>query len=177
MATTLLDRIKRRHETDLPDEEITFICDEVNSEILRRFGAHADAGNPISVTLEGLTPWIFVNRPIVSITSVTETVIDTDTVLAADDYENWHGGRALLRLNTGTNGRDNWGRKVVLVYVPEDDNNARQEAIIKIAILDMQYRGLKSERAGDYQAAYAEYMAEREAILTRLGPSGHSLLS
>ena len=179
----MLARFKARFETDLADPELQDVLNQVNEEILNKWGAHSAAGSPITVQLVGFDLAIFVHRPIAVITSVTEVVGTTSTVLAANDYRLWFDGRALSRLNDGTNPAVRWGDRVTIVYVPEDDNNQRQEVILKVAMLDLQYRGVRTESIGDYQASYggftnaSSFSAERNRLINSLRPKGRMGLS
>lgn len=174
----MLARLKERFETDISDAELQRVLDNANEDVLNQWGSHADAGTPLTVLLVGGANAIFLDRPITVITSVTETVSgtggfgETTTVLAADDYRIWFDGRALTRLFDGTNPRTVWGSRVEVVYVPLDDNNQRQEVILKMSILDLQYTGVKQERIGDYSATYYEHQMERQKLVNSLRPKG-----
>lgn len=180
----LIDRLKERFESDMSDAELQRIIDEANAEVIRRFGAHSDAENPVTETIVVESPGyhLYPGRPVSSVSTVTEYTgssvgDETETALSADDYRLLYAGRALRRLTSGTNPRSHWGHRVDLEYVPENDGNQRQEVILKLAMLALQYRALRQEKAGDYSATYAEYQAERDSILSELGLSGASLLS
>lgn len=180
----LLDRLKTRFETDLSDAELQRIIDEANLEVVRRYGGHSDSGSPVTETIvvEAPAHHIYPSRPVSTVSSVTEytgstVAAETATVLSSNDYRLLHGGRALRRLTSGDNARGHWGHRVDLEYVPENDGNQRQEVILKLAMLSLQYRGLQSEQAGDYRATYADYRKEREAVLSELHLSGAGLLS
>ena len=174
----MLARLKARFETDIADAELQNILDNVNEDVLNQWGSHSDSGTPLTVLLVGGANAIFLDRPIQVITSVTETVSgtggfgETSTVLAADDFRIWFDGRALTRLVTGTNSRPTWGDRVSVLYVPQDDNNQRQEVILKVAILDLQFTGVKQERIGDYSATYYDHQEERQKLINSLRPKG-----
>ena len=174
----MLARLQARFETDLAAAELQDVLDQANEDVLNQWGPHSDAGTPLTVLLVGGAGSIFLDRPIQVITSVTETVSgtggsgETTTVLAADDYREWFVGRALTRLVTGTNPRPTWGDRVSVLYVPQDDNNQRQEVILKVAILDLQFTGVKQERIGDYSAVYYDHQKERQELINSLRPKG-----
>jgi len=174
----MLARLKERFETDISDAEIQRVLDNCNEDVLNQWGAHSDAGTPLTILLVGGANAIFLNRPIQVITSVTETVSgtggfgETTTVLAADDFRIWFDGRALTRLADGTNPRAVWGSRVEVVYVPQDDNNQRQEVILKVAVLDLQFTGVRQERIGDYSATYYDHQKERQELINSLRPKG-----
>lgn len=172
----LIDRVKERFEADVTDIELQLIIDEANSDIIKR---HGPIEQPITVFPEGGGYYLFLPRriePDLAVT-VTETVGTTDTVLAADDFDDRHGGLSLLRLDTGTNKRSRWARRVKVTYTPWHDGNQRQETIIKLVQLALTYKGLiKQEKAGDYQGGRPvtpdAYAHEREALIGSLGRGG-----
>ena len=94
---------------------------------------------------------------------------EVSTIIASNDYRVWHGGRSLQRLVSGTNGRTYWGDRVTVTYTPVSDQAQRDEVTIKLAILAIEYRGLSSERVGDWQGSFADYQAEREKLIASLG--------
>lgn len=102
-----------------------------------------------------------------------------DIVLQADDYAILHGGRTLARLTGGPNGRATWAPIVRVTYSPISDQAVRDEATIKLMLVDLSYRGLlKSERAGDYQFALSgDPAADREAIFAGLAPKGGMVMA
>lgn len=170
----LLDRVKERIETDLTDAELQSMIDGITAEIELRFGVNA----AIAVTLNGNTEFITLARPMDTGEASTLTEVETrghglaasQTVLAADDYRVHHGGRTLQRLRDGTNGREVWAPEVQIDYTPVTDAAQRQDATIRLVQLDVQNRGLASEKVGDWQATFQDLSVEREKILTSLSP-------
>jgi hypothetical protein len=57
---------------------------------------------------------------------------------------------------------------VQITYTPVSDGNQRQEAIIKLVQLAVQYDGTSNLRIGDYSQANLSYQAERDRILQGL---------
>lgn len=169
----LLDRVKERIETDIGDAELQRLVDEALQAIVDRWGAHADAASPVTERFEGDGLWLFPTRPVDDnqTVTVTETSGDTETALAADDFEVWDRGRSLRRLSGGTNSRSRWAPSVEVTYTPRQDGNRRQEAVIKLVRLGIQYRGLERESIGDTTDDHLDYNQERERILTSLAPS------
>lgn len=177
----LLDRVKERTGSDLSDSELQAMIDAITEELAARFGpdgaitiTRGDLSDPDSRFNRSLR----VHRPIDTGETITITETDpgnsgdasADTVLSADDYAVVHGGRTLLRLPTGTNGRTYWAPLVTIAYTPIGETAAREEATINLMQLDLSYRGgLKSERAGDYSFTLSgDQMADREAIFATL---------
>jgi hypothetical protein len=177
----LLDRVKLRTGSDLPDEELQAMIDGIAQEMDARFGPagpitveFGDLGDPCSRMLRTLR----LSRPLdVAQPVEIEEAEPGDTgqaasitTLAAGDYRVLHGGRTLQRLIDGPNGRSFWAPLVTVTYTPIGEQAARDEATIKLIALDLSYRGgLKSERAGDYQFTLADNQAEeRERIFASL---------
>lgn len=158
-------------EHDLTDTALQRLNDSETAEIIRRFGAATTATELIASEDD---KYVVLSQKAASITSVTETVDTTDTVLAADDYRLWYGNAMLQRRDDGTNPRELWGDRVSVVYVPEDRAAQRALVLISLVKLAIEYRGLKSEDigAGDYRMTALEYNKERENILRSLVPRG-----
>ena len=190
---SLLDRVKTRTGSDMPDSELQAMIDAIMAEIAARFGPAGattlELGDPTDPSSSALRT-LRLAKPIDTALAVTVTEISpgnsgdaaSETVLAAADYRILHGGRTLQRLVSGPNGASFWAPLVRVSYTPigagSDGLALRDEAAIKLITLDLSYRGLiKSERAGDYQwqgsASSDSFSAEREAILAGLeGPGG-----
>ncbi|KKK89653.1 hypothetical protein LCGC14_2730920, partial [marine sediment metagenome] len=63
-----------------------------------------------------------------------------------------------------------WAPLVELTYTPVSDASQRDEVAIQVAQLEIQARGLDSERAGDWQAAYPDLAQKRETLIAGLAP-------
>lgn len=177
----LLDRVKLRVLSDLPDGELQAMIDAITAELDARFGVAgaitvvlgdpADPASRFNTTLRLL-------RPADTAQTITVTEIDPgntgsaadETELDAADFRVLHGGRTLQRLTGGPNARSHWAPLVRVEYTPIGLAAARDEVTIKLIALDLSYRGaLRSERAGDYQVTLSGDMAaDREAILQTL---------
>lgn len=170
----LLDRVKERIETDLSDAELQSMIDAVGAEIERR---HGPLG-VIAVVRDGGTGIVRLQRPLDEGAGVSVVEIEpgnqdgaaSRTTLGADDYRILNRGRLLERLIDGGNGRKVWAPRVEVTYTPTADTEQREELTIKLVQLDVQYRGLSMERAGDWQANYPDAAAARETLLQSLSP-------
>ncbi|MBB5987427.1 hypothetical protein [Sphingobium lignivorans] len=177
----LLDRVKARTGSDLPDDELEAMIAGIVAEIDARFGP----AGPIRITLGDLSdPNSRYRRTLRLIRPMDPgepvTIVESDPGNSGDagaevtldpaDWRAQHGGRTLQRLTAGPNGRSWWAPLVTVTYTPVGEQAARDEALIKIMQLDLSYRGgLKSERAGDYQFTLADNVtAERERIFEGL---------
>jgi len=177
----LLDRVKVRTGSDLPDSELQDMIDGILSDMDARFGPAGpitvELGDPVDPCSRSLRT-LRLARPLDPAEAVTVVEIDpgnsglpeTEVTLAAGDYAVLHGGRTLQRRTGGPNGRSFWAPLVMVTYTPIGEQAARDEAVIKLMQLDLSYRGgLKSERAGDYQFTLAgDVSAERENIFQGL---------
>lgn len=179
---SLIDRIKERASPDLSDDELEAMATAIVQEIDARLGPvgpiTVELGDPTDPATAYLRT-LRLARP--AIAGQPMTVSERDpansgaagdaTILQAADYRILHEGRTLQRLNNGPNPREYWAPLVSVTYTPAGTPQAaRDEAAIRLMILDLGYRGLiKSERAGDYQwTAGDSHAAEREAIFAGL---------
>ena len=169
-ATLLTPTELRDHiQTDLVDLALQRVLDAEESEIIRRYGAHASQ----TEMLTGGNARLGLSRQAASVTSVTEVASEVTTVLAADDYRLWYG-TSLERLMTGTNPRQYWGDRVTVVYVPTERNAQRTLALVNLCKLTLAYEGVKSQSIGqsDYSMTAMDYRQERERILRSLASRG-----
>ena len=171
----LLAEMQTHVESSLADAALQTIMDAEEAEIVARYGAHGaadDTGPSISRRYLGDEKLIFLGQRAASITSIDETVVsstgETTTTLSADDYQSWDAGRALRRLNSGTNKRDLWGSYMDVVFVGFEDRDRRKLVLINLVKLSVQYEAAKSSRIGDVQVSFPDYEAERNAILRTL---------
>lgn len=182
----LIDRVKARTGSDLPDDELAAMIAGIEAEIDARFGPAGpitvDFGDPSDPDTRGLRT-LRLARPLDAGEPVT--IIETDPgwsgsgandiTLSPSDYRVLHGGRTLQRLLDGDNGRSRWAPLVSVTYTPAGAQGLRDEAVIRIMALDTPGQaaaGLKSERAGDYSwtaATGAERAEAREAVFAWLG--------
>jgi hypothetical protein len=177
----IIDRVKERIESDLSDTEIQLIIDEANQDIINQFGPHWDPANPITVRVDGdrrniiLMRAIDIAQPLV----VTEFITswgwgETQVVLGDDDYRIWDPGFRVERLTTGSQPPyfHKWAEQVTFEYVPLSDNNKREEVMIKLSVLAIEYDGLARKDVGDVKLFSNEYQGERDKLMNSLAPRG-----
>ncbi len=155
--------VKALFETDVSTDALQTVIDAQNAEVVSRYGAAASHLDDLA----GGSAELFTSRRVNEVTSIIETIGDTDTTLAANDYEIRRGGWALRRLDTGTNQRGRWGTRIRVSYKPQADLR-RKMVVIDLVKLTLQHQGLTVERAGDYRADLPNYQSAREAILRTL---------
>ena len=186
----LLDRVKERSGSDLSDTELESIILAIGGELNERLGPIGpvtvelgEPGDPHSRFHHSLRV-----TPPIGTGDVTIVELDpgnsgdpaAETTLLQGDYRVLHDGRTIQRLTSGPNGRTYWAPMVRITYTPAGASQpARDEAIIKIAMIDLSYRGgMKSERAGDYSITLSgDPVADRETIITGLLPGGGLMLA
>lgn len=158
----------REHvETDLIDSAVQRLIDDADAEIVARYGPHTGAITEIVDGREGL---IFVSRPIISITSITERNGLTDTVLAVSDWRQWYN-RALERLDSGVNGAESWGERITIVYTAADEQPQRKRVELDLVKVAIHYEAVRSQAVGDYTEISVDFTGEREQLLGQLGPA------
>lgn len=177
----LLDRVRLRAPTDLPDSELLAMIDAIAADLEARFGPAGettvtigDLNDPASRQMRNLR----LIHPADTAQPITITELSPgNTGLAADetvldpaDFKVLHAGRTLQRLTGGPNSRQFWAPLVEVMYTPQGLAAQRDEVTIKLIALDLSYRGaLRSERAGDYQFTLSgDIAADREMILKTL---------
>lgn len=163
----LIDRVKERTKTELGDGELQELIDEASAEIVRRYG---EASAEITEVLEGGFVSIVPTHPVDPSEDVTIVETATDELeLEPDDFVT--RGRRVVRLASGTNARSAWGDTVSITYTPIDDTPQREEVIIKLVILSINYEGVKSDSIDGYSSTHVDYQSERERLLASLDRS------
>lgn len=171
MASLLFPSDVRAHfETDLSDVALQRHIDAVEEEIIDLYGPHALQIDELKESR--LSTHLFLTREVTAISEIIETLIDDgardDTTLSADDYHLSVDGWRIQRLSDGTNPRATWGDEIVVTYTPSDETSKRENVLLTIVKLDIQFNGLDSERVGDYSAAQKDYEGSRTGALGRL---------
>ena len=176
MATLLTVTELREHiETDLINDALERYNDDVDSDIILRYGPVATETEIFDINPDdypsGRDKFLSLKRKATSITSITEQVLnDTPDTLDASDFQLLEE-RRLERLDTGIAPRNLWGQRVTVVSVPVDTTAKRKGVIIAIVKMDVIYNGFSEERSGDHWSSTAAYNADREAAFKRLEPS------
>ncbi len=156
--------------TSLIDSALQRLLDAAGYLITDRVGATGARTEIVG----GGTRYVTLARPVDTVTSVTETLLNDSRTLATNDYR--IRGYLLERLITGTNGRFRWWGDVTVVYTPIDDTALRDMVTIDLCKLALDYHpGLTAETIGSYSVQYGSNSVwnnakEREAILSVLDP-------
>lgn len=190
----LLDRVKERSGSDLSDQELEAIIFAIAAEldadprlgpvgpVTKELGDPSDPNSRFFHTLRISPPIGAGDVTIVELDPGNSGEAGAEIELQAGDFRVIHDGRTIQRLTSGPNGRAYWAPLVRVTYTPSaaaGSEAARDEAIIKIAMIDLSYRGgMKSERAGDYSITLSgDPVADREAVIAGLLPPSGFLLA
>jgi len=170
--------------SSLTDDSLQEIIDAEEQEIVSRCGAHTSHVETFEQEIPGTL--LFPKRPILTVTSVVETVVyplsftggsgEETTTLASDDYSLSSNGKELRRLATGTNARIDWGQRVVVTSVPISESAKRVLALINLCKLNLAFNGLESESVGggEYKMTMGDYNLKREQIFAGLATAQRS---
>lgn len=170
MALLTVIQVRESVQTGLNDSALQRVMDAVEQDIDQKHGAVATQEDD----LIGGDKSLWTTRPILTITSVVETIGTTDTTLATDDYKRRHNTQ-LDRLNTGTNGSlagPRWGCRVLINYVPIDTTDRRITVYLNLIQINLNYNGLDSSKDGDFSSKSVDYKIERERLLSGLNQTG-----
>lgn len=167
MSLLTVAELQQFVETHLSPTALQEAIDWVEEQLAEEVGAPY-AGAAISETHAGYGRRLFVNRPIGSVTEITEyssLVDNTGAVLAATDYVVWADEGIIERVGTAK-----WGARVAVAYVPRDDRARWKQAIIDLVRLLIDRTALQSESvAGEMSyTAPANWEAERRRVARRL---------
>jgi len=158
-------QVREHVPTDLVDAALQRVIDAVEELLDERVGA-LDVGS--EDFQEALTASLYLRRPALNLTGVTEYWGTDATTLASDDYELRGDGRELVRLSTGTNPCDTWGDRVVVAYIPKASTMQRILATIDLVRLSVNETGLASAGDGDHSETRLDIAKERRRIIETL---------
>lgn len=119
----------------LSDATLQNLIDREEAEIIRRFGAHyVNSSTTITVVREGRGPNLFLNRPILSVSSIAEYMYlgDTASTLLTSEYFVWADQGRIQRLGSTYATQATWGAYASVVYVPQNDTALRTQVIIEL---------------------------------------------
>lgn len=168
-----VDELREHVTTALGDDALQRLLDAAEEAIVARAGD----GLERTERLGGGYRFLTLLQPAGSISSITERVGLTDTVMQADDFVLYPAGVAIERLSDGTNQRSRWGDSAVVIYTPRSQEATRQVVQIGLVELALNYAPAHtSERIGDWTETFGFSDSwtpadEREAILSQLDVS------
>lgn len=141
MSLLSVDELTARVETHLTTPALQSLIDDIEAEIAGHIGAYWVTATAISETHMGNGRNLYLKRKITSVSSVTEYASITDSGSALTEgthYSVWTEQGRLERVG-------NWGWKVVVSYIPQDDRRAWKQAVIDIARIDIARMPMKAE--------------------------------
>ncbi len=164
-----VEEVRALVQTGLTDAQLQAVIDREEAELIRMIGPHYANGLTVSETLNGdRNRNLYLKRRITSVSSIVEYLTSTvGTPLDALNFQVWGDEGRIERLLAGAK----WPNcRIVVTYVPQDDNLERKAAIIDLLRLGLSRSGLKSESvAGEYSyTAFDNTDEERSRVLRRL---------
>ena len=163
MASTLITvgQLMEHIETDLSDDALERLLESADTDITRGFGPHDGERTVTFYPVLSQSPYLLtLPNPAASVSLITEGT--DDTVVDSDDYTVEYNGRAVLK------NKSRWLPPVDVTYTPIADNPRRIAVLIDLVKVEIQYRGLNTERVGSYSVTYMDHDKERQNILARL---------
>lgn len=142
MSLVTVSEVRALVDTDLTDDDLREVIDRAEAEMVAHVGSHASSG---AVTETVINPGgvLYLSRPAASITSVTEywglSSTVTGSVITTTSYYPNLTGSYLHRLGS------DWADRVVVVYVPADDDERRRSVLIELIRLELSPSGMASE--------------------------------
>lgn len=128
----------------LDDVQLQTVINRVEADLVAVLGAVPDGATAVTEQLRGDGLSIFLKRKVGSVTSVTEYALLTDTsgtaLTAGTEYFLWPKQGRLERLGGVT-----WGERVDVVYVPENEIEKWETAIIDLVRIYLSETALKGE--------------------------------
>jgi hypothetical protein len=167
-----VDELREHVSSDLPDSALQRLLDAAEYEIVDRIGEPGARTELIG----GGSRYLTVSRPIDSVSTVVETMLNDSQTLDATDYRTRFGGFLIERIITGLHGRFRWWGDVSVTYTPIDDSALRATVQIDLCKLALTSNpGLIAETIGAWTEQYASNAlwnstVEHDAILSRLDP-------
>lgn len=174
----LVTQARARTESDLGDPEFQAVVAQALEDVRARYGPEAAE---MTVRMDGYPRTsLLLTRAIDEAQTVTvvefnradiEFVGGTPEGTPVDpaELEILHGGQTLRRLNASGRLRK-WAGQVEVTYTPKLDQERRNELVIKLVQLTLQYEGLSSVRVGDTSDNKLDYSQERDKLLRSLQP-------
>ena len=178
---SILDRVRERSGSDLSDVELGDMIAGIGEDLDVRFGAAGERTIELGDPTDPDSRWQRTLRlPLPADAAAGLSVVEIDPGNASDgsaeleltvaDWRLMHGGRTLQRSVSGPNARSHWAPLVRVTFTAIGAAKSREEAVIKLILIDLAYRGgIKAERAGDYAVTLSgDPAADREAVMGAL---------
>lgn len=168
MSVTTLADVRALVETILTDSQLQDVIDRVEEDLTQSLGDFAATldGDDLTEVHAGGVQNIFLNRPVESVTTVTEystLTATTGTALTENtDFVVWAKEGRLQRI-----GR--WGAKVTIAYQPVNQDKKWIQAVADLVRYVINHQSQKAESvAGEYSYTAPDYAVEKRKIVRRL---------
>ncbi len=170
MSLISVEKVTVQIPTDLPETTIKAIIDREEAEIVRRFGSNWSAALSLTENQNGGTPYVFVDRPIETIASITESgdnFTTSNLLVAAEWREVGSSAGEIERLNRGM--PINFQRDVRIIYSPVDDTLERQAVMIELVRIALERQVMAKETVGgEYSYQSPEWREIRRDLHSNL---------
>jgi hypothetical protein len=171
MAAPTAAEVKAQVKTSFTDATVVGIINDLDRQLTEHVGPRSGVGYKLDLE-PYLATVLALPRPAATITTAVEYTDSgsdpTKTTLQGDDYELNATADELRRLSSGTNARSTWGWHVELTYDPVDDEVRRNQVLIQLCRLEINYRSSTAESVGDFSRSLADYERERTRLMRRL---------
>jgi len=161
--------VKAQVKTSLADEELDAVIARIEAEITEAIGApYVNESTTITETVRGKAKNIYLNRPILSVSSVTEYTQLSDTTGNAltenEEFYVWAGQGRIERIY------NIWAEMVEVEYVPQDQRKKRTQVIIDLVRIELERTAMFQESVGgEYSfTAPSNWERERQRVMGRL---------
>lgn len=120
---------------DLDLASLQAVIDGEEAEMIRLFGPHGDGATPVTATVRPRGGSVYVNRPILSVSSASAAAYPggTPITIASDQRYVW-GDTGVVDLYPSGFAWEVWDRRAVvtLTYVPTDDRALRKQILLSL---------------------------------------------
>lgn len=172
MSLVTVAEVRRKVRTALTNNDLQTIIDNEEADLVRRLGAHGDGASSVTEIARTEGRNVYLKRPIVSVSSVTEAVYPggTATTIGSANYYVWPNEGRIELYPSGVWPADAPRRRVVTVtYVPQDDRPLRRQVIIELVRIALEQTIMRSESvAGEFSYQAPDWDVARARQYRRL---------
>lgn len=167
MSYLELTDLKAQVKTALSDTELQAVLDRVEGELTYYLGAPDAASLVEDFVFEHPSKYLYLKRPISSVTSIIPDYENAPTDTLDSDYYRVIGKEGTIERIDGAN----WTQDLLVrvTYVPLEQEYLWKRAIIDLVRLDLERPAVDAESiAGEYSMTAGNFDAKRRAIVRRL---------
>lgn len=170
MALITAADVRRKVQTALDDTDLTAIIAEEEAALVARLGAHGDGVTPITEIARRSGGSVWLKRPAVSVTSLSEAPYGgaTFTTIDATSYYTYPMQGRIDVYPASISDTDE-SRIVSVVYVPADDQAARKRVLTELVRLALEQTAMRQESvAGEYSYTAPDWDVQRAKLYRSL---------